>query len=134
LLISEFIHWRTIETKHDLSIDKSLEETFDIEFDVTFPHMQCRCFFFFFLAFHVLSSACPDLTVEVKDKSGIQQADIRNNVYRHELAPSGYNPGRESLQSFFIDSLRYSRPSTVFLQTELTNLLVGSILSHLGEL
>lgn len=37
--------------------------------------------------------------LEVGDKSGVQQFDIKTNVYKHELDPSGYNPGREALIS-----------------------------------
>ncbi|KAH7829431.1 putative endoplasmic reticulum vesicle transporter [Monocercomonoides exilis] len=87
LVIGEFLHFRKIDVKNELSVDKSLEETFDIFFDFTLPNIQCRY-----------------LTLEVQDKSGVQQTNIKDNIWKHEIDRFGNNPGRKALIDGTYDS------------------------------
>ena len=62
----------------------------------------------FLITYPVIIHSSVDLTLEVGDKSGVQQSNIRSNVYKHEISPEGYNPGREALASFIFISVSLS--------------------------
>ncbi|KAK2943430.1 putative Endoplasmic Reticulum-Golgi Intermediate Compartment (ERGIC) [Blattamonas nauphoetae] len=72
LFINEFVTWRKPEVKHELSVDQSLFDTFDINFDIIIPHIQCRY-----------------LQLKVFDKSGMQQQVLSNTLHFHDLDENG---------------------------------------------
>ncbi|KAA6386095.1 MAG: putative Endoplasmic reticulum-Golgi intermediate compartment protein 3 [Streblomastix strix] len=64
--------WRKIDIKNELAVDNQLSDSLDINIEVTFPRVQCRY-----------------LTLEVLDKSGIQQSNIRDTIHQHDINANG---------------------------------------------
>ena len=46
LFIIEFVMWIRGTVTNEMIVDASLDTELKISFDITFPHLECRCLFY----------------------------------------------------------------------------------------
>jgi hypothetical protein len=97
LIVNEFLMWWKVEVVSQLAVDDSPDDQIQINFDIVFPNIECRCLFCKcyckFVDFKVLG-------VNIADKSGKILYNIWHNVHKHDIDLEGKEYTDTELRGF----------------------------------
>jgi hypothetical protein len=102
LVVNEFLIWWKVETVSQLAVDDSPDDQIQINFDIVFPNVECRCLFIVSLNINFyFSFFFKVIGVNIADKSGKILYNIWHNVHKHDIDLEGKEYAHTELKGFF---------------------------------